>query len=94
MNKYEAVLIFVPNMEEEKRNTLLDKFKGIIESDGTITNIDEWGNRKLAYEINDYTDGYYVILNFEAKSEVIDEINRIAKISDDVMRHMIIKEDK
>ncbi|MCR2044379.1 30S ribosomal protein S6 [Anaerosalibacter massiliensis] len=94
MNKYEAVLIFVPNMEEEKRNTLLDKFKGIIESDGTITNIDEWGNRKLAYEINDYTDGYYVILNFEAKPEVIDEINRVAKISDDVMRHMVIKEDK
>lgn len=94
MRKYEAMLIFVPNIEEEKRNSLLDRFKEIIESDGTITDIDEWGNRKLAYEINDYTDGYYVVLNFESTAEIVDELDRIIKITDSVMRYMIIKEDE
>lgn len=94
MKKYEAMFIFVPELEEEKRNTLLDRFKGIIESDGTISNIDEWGNRKLAYEINDYTDGYYIVVNFESNPETVNEVNRIAKISDDILRHMIIREDE
>ncbi|SHH80023.1 30S ribosomal protein S6 [Sporanaerobacter acetigenes] len=94
MRKYEAVFIFVPELEEEKRNALLDRLKGIIEADGTITNVDEWGSRKLAYEINDYTEGYYVILNFESTPEAVKEMDRISKISDSIMRHMIIREDE
>ncbi|MBE6083069.1 MAG: 30S ribosomal protein S6 [Tissierellaceae bacterium] len=94
MRKYEAVLIFVPDMEEEKRNQLLERFKGIIEGEGSILKVDEWGIRKLAYEINDYTEGYYIIINFESTPEVVKEMDRIAKISDDIMRHMIIKEDE
>ncbi len=93
MRKYETVLIFIPDLEEEKRNTLFDRLKGIIEEDGTITNIDEWGNRKLAYEINDYTEGYYVIVNFEGSFETVKELDRVAKISDGIMRHMIVRED-
>jgi len=93
MRKYEAVFIFVPSLEEEKRNQLLDRLKGIIESNGAITNIDEWGTRKLAYEINDLTEGYYIILNFETTPETVDELDRIAKISDGIMRHMIVRED-
>lgn len=94
MRKYEAVFIFLPNLEEEKRTKLLDRFKGIIEENGSISNIDEWGNRKLAYLIDDIGEGYYVLINFEAKPEVIQELNRIAKISDSIMRNMIIKEDE
>lgn len=94
MKKYEAMFIFVPELEEEKRNALLDRFKGIIESDGTISKIDEWGNRKFAYEINDYTEGYYVVVNFESNPDAVDEINRISKISDSILRHMIIREDE
>ncbi|MGO1469068.1 MAG: 30S ribosomal protein S6 [Tissierella sp.] len=94
MRKYEAVYIFLPSLEEEKRNNLLDRFKGIIEEEGSISNIDEWGNRKLAYLIDDIGEGYYVLINFEAKPEVIQELNRIAKISDSIMRHMIIKQDE
>jgi len=94
MKKYETMIIFVPDIEEGKRNVLLDRFKGIIESDGSITTVDEWGSRKLAYEINDYTDGYYVVINFESTPERVDEINRVAKISDDIMRYMIVKEDE
>ena len=94
MRKYEAVFIFLPNLEEEKRTKLLDRFKGIIEENGSISNIDEWGNRKLAYLIDDIGEGYYVLINFEAKPEVIQELNRISKISDSIMRHMIIREDE
>lgn len=93
MRKYEGVFIFLPNLEEEKRNNDLDRLKGIIEADGAITNVDEWGLRKLAYEINDISEGYYVLLNFESTPETKDELDRIVKISDNVMRHMIVKED-
>lgn len=94
MRKYEAVFIFVPSLEEEKRNQLLERLKGIMEENGTITNVDEWGMRKLAYEINDLTEGYYVIVNFESNPETVGELDRVCKISDSIMRHMIVKEDE
>ena len=94
MRKYEAVYIFLPTAEEEKRVKLLERFKGIVEANGSITSVDEWGNRKLAYLIDDIGEGYYVLINFEAKPEVIEELNRVAKISDIIMRHMIIREDE
>ncbi len=93
MNKYEAVFIFAPDVMEENRNELFNRFKGIIEADGSISNIDEWGMRKLAYEINDYTEGYYAIVNFESNSSVVDEINRIAKITDQVIRHLVVRDE-
>ena len=88
------MFIFVPTLEEESRNQLLERLKGVIEGNGSITNIDEWGTRKLAYEINDHKEGYYVVINFESNSEVVDELDRVCKISDGVMRHMIIREDE
>ncbi len=94
MRKYEGVFIFKSNMEDENRNQLFDRLKGIIEGNGTITNIDEWGTRKLAYEINDLTEGYYIILNFETTPETVQELDRICKISDSIMRHMVIREDE
>ena len=93
MRKYEVVFIFSPTQEEEKRVQLLDRFKKIIEADGTILNVDEWGIRKLAYLIDDIAEGYYVLINFEATPQVIAEMDRVARISDSIMRHMIIRED-
>lgn len=94
MRKYEAVLIFYPNLEEEKRVQLVDRFKGIIEADGSISNVDEWGIRKLAYLIDDLGEGYYVLVNFAGTPEVVKELDRVARISDGIMRHMIIREDE
>ena len=94
MRKYEGVFIFMPNMEDENRNQLFDRLKSIIEGNGTITDVDEWGTRKLAYEINDLTEGYYIILNFETTPEIVEELDRICKISDDIMRHMVIRVEK
>lgn len=91
MNKYELVYILKPNVEEEKRTQLMEKFRGIIEAEGTIENVDEWGNRKLAYEINKITEGYYTLVNFSSTSELPKELDRNLKITDEVIRHMIIK---
>ncbi|MCF6464725.1 30S ribosomal protein S6 [Clostridium sp. Cult2] len=94
MRKYEAVFIFVPSLEDEARNQLFDRLKGIVESNGTISNVDEWGVRKLAYEINDISEGYYIVVNFESTPETVKELDRVCKISDSIMRHMIIREDE
>ncbi|WP_425448726.1 30S ribosomal protein S6 [Dethiothermospora halolimnae] len=94
MRKYEAMFIFTPELEEEKRNSVFDKMKGIIESNGSIEDIDEWGMRKLAYEINDYKEGYYIVVNFESEKEVIDEMERVSRITDEIIRHMVIKDEQ
>lgn len=94
MRKYEGILIFLPTLEEEKRVQLFNRFKGIIEADGSITNVDEWGIRKLAYLIDDIGEGYYILVNFEATPEVVKEMDRVARISDGIMRHMIIREEE
>lgn len=91
MNKYELVYILRPNIEEEKRNQLLDKFKGIIETDGKVENVDEWGSRRLAYEIDKLNEGYYVLINFDSGRDVPKELGRNLKISDEVIRHMIVR---
>ncbi|AFS79846.1 30S ribosomal protein S6 [Gottschalkia acidurici 9a] len=94
MRKYEAVFIFAPSVDEERRNGLIERFKGIIETNGSLLSIDEWGSRKLAYEIDDLTEGYYILLNIEAGSDVIDEIDRVTRITDGIIRHMIVREDE
>ncbi len=90
MRKYETMFILKSNLEEEKRNELINKFKSIIETDGQITSVDEWGNRKLAYEIDKLNDGYYVLINFMAGTDLPKELDRNFKISDDVIRHLIV----
>lgn len=94
MRKYEAMIIFLPSLEEEKRVKLLERLKGVIEEKGTISNVDEWGVRKLAYLIDDIGEGYYVLVNFESTPDVVDELDRISKISDGIMRHMIIRNEQ
>ena len=91
MNKYELVYILKPSAGEEKRAQLLEKLRDIIEVEGTIENVDEWGNRKLAYEIDKINEGYYVLVNFKSGTEIINELNRNLRIADEVMRHLIVK---
>ena len=93
MRKYEVVFIFVPHLEEEARNQLFDRLKAIIGEDN-ILDVDEWGMRKLAYEINDLNEGYYIIVKFKSTPETIEELDRICKISDNIMRHMIVRVDE
>lgn len=94
INKYETVFIVNPDLEEEKTQAVVDKFKSLIESAGTIDAIDVWGKRKLAYEINDKTEGYYVLINFSAKPDFPAELDRVYNITEDIMRSLIIKKEE
>ena len=90
-NKYEAVLVLSVVAGEESVTALKDKFTALISENGTIENVDEWGKRRLAYPINDETDGHYVIINFESGADFPAEFERIAKITDGVLRLMIVR---
>ena len=95
MRKYEAALILLSNLEEDVRNAEIEKIKGIItDRQGTVDKVNEWGQRRLAYEIDKKREGYYVFINFTAGSDAVDEIDRICKISDNVIRHMITVEEE
>lgn len=93
MRNYEGVFIFKPNLEDEVRNQAFDKIKAAIEANGNITGVNEWGNRKLAYEINYIKEGYYIIVNFEAAADVVAEVERRSRISDAIIRYMVVKKD-
>ncbi|MDK2918838.1 MAG: small subunit ribosomal protein [Candidatus Petromonas sp.] len=90
MRKYETLFILKPELEEEQRNELIEKFKSIIESDGEVENVKEWGIKKLAYEIKKYKEGYYVLINFKAGAELPKELERNFRISDDVIRYLVV----
>ena len=88
--KYEILYIIDPAQGEEGIAALVEKFKGIVENHGTLTSVDEWGKRHLAYPINDLTEGYYVLMTFNAKPEFPRELDRILRITDGVLRSIIV----
>lgn len=90
-NKYEAAMVFSVANGEEATQNLKEKFNDLIAKNGTIENVDDWGKRRLAYLINDEAEGYYVFFNFESEANFPAELERIAKITDGVLRIMIIK---
>ncbi len=94
MNKYESIVVFRPDMEDATREELLERFKGVIERYGTITSVEDWGIKKLAYDIQKISDGYYYLLNFEASHDLPVELERNYKISDQVLRYNVIRKDK
>lgn len=94
MRKYEAIFILRPSIEEDKRVEEIEKYKSIIAADGEIEKVEEWGNRKLAYEIEKIRDGYYVLVNFKANPTLPKELERNFKISDDVIRYIIVNLDE
>ncbi|MFC4387795.1 30S ribosomal protein S6 [Gracilibacillus marinus] len=94
MNKYEIMYIVRPDIEEEAQKALIERFNGILTDNGAeIEKVQEVGKKRLAYEINDYRDGYYVVINFKGDEAAINEFNRQAKFSDDVIRYIAIRED-
>ena len=91
MSKYETIMVFSLAKGEEAAKELMEKFKALLESNGTLESVDEWGKRRLAYLINDEADGYYVLYNYETKPEFPAELERIAKITDGVLRTLVVK---
>ena len=91
---YEAVYVLNPALDEEQVAALVAKFKAVVEANGTVSEVDEWGKRRLAYPIDDLMEGYYVLMTFTAAAAVPAELDRIFRISEDVMRSMIICKDE
>jgi small subunit ribosomal protein S6 len=95
MRKYEAMYIIRPNIDEESKKAVVDRFNQILTDNGAeISESKDWGKRRLAYEIEDFRDGYYQIVNFVSEPAAVAEFDRLAKISEDIIRHLVIKEEK
>jgi len=94
MKNYELLLMFNIN-QEESTNTTVDKYKNLITSKGgSIDRYEDWGAMKLAYNINKINKARYILLNFEASTEVIDELSNLIKFNDNIIRHMFLAQDK
>ncbi len=94
MNNYELVYVLRPAIEDEAKEAVLDKVKTIIEESGEVAKVDVWGVKRLAYEIQKLREGYYVLVEFKATTDVPKELDRNLKINDNVIRHMVINIDE
>lgn len=92
--KYETIFIADLSNGEEKVKELIEKIKTLIEKNATVTNVDEWGKRRLAYAINDMTEGYYTLIEFEGNPSFPAELDRVYKITEGVMRSIIVCKDE
>lgn len=94
MSKYELALVVNAKIEDDARTEVIDKIKAMIEGyDATITNVDEWGKKKLAYEIQKMHEGFYYFIQFEADAECPAEVERHVRIMDNVLRYLVVRKD-
>ncbi|MCM1194924.1 MAG: 30S ribosomal protein S6 [Corallococcus sp.] len=92
MNSYELLYIINNDVADELKSAVIDKLNAVVtDNGGTIDGVDKWGTRKLAYPINYKTEGYYVLVNFTAPATLPDELERVMRITDSVIRFMIVK---
>lgn len=94
LNSYETIFIVDATLEEEAVAQVKEKFTSLIAANGTVNNIDEWGKRRLAYEINDKTEGYYYLVDFTADGEFPKELDRQFRINENILRTIIIRKDE
>jgi small subunit ribosomal protein S6 len=92
MRKYELMYIIRPDIEQEAVDAAIEKFQGIINNGGEITKHEVMGKRRLAYEINKFREGVYTLVNFDATSEVVTELERVMGISDEIIRYLIVND--
>ncbi len=94
MAKYETMLVTSSALDEEATAALVGKFKSLIEANGTIDSVDDWGKKRLAYPINDEEDGVYTVINFTSEPAFPAELDRVYKITDGVLRSLIVAKDE
>lgn len=95
MRKYEIMYIIRPNIEDEAKQAVVERFDSILTTNGAeIIESKDWGKRRLAYEIEDFRDGFYRLIQANANPEAVQEFDRLAKISDDIIRHIVIKDEQ
>ena len=93
MNKYESIFIVNSNLGEDMIKDTIDKIKALVENNAALDGIDEWGNRRLAYEVKKQKEGFYVLINFTADPEFPKELERIYRITDEIIKYLIIKKE-
>ncbi len=93
MTNYEVMIVIDNALTDEEREATLERIRGIIAAEGEVGETDVWGVRKLAYPINKKTEGYYVVIPFSAGPDFPKELDRRLRISDSVIRHMIVNKD-
>ncbi|MDO5800842.1 MAG: 30S ribosomal protein S6 [Coriobacteriia bacterium] len=94
MKAYELLFFVAPTISDEDRIAVMKRIETTIaEGEGKVDNVDEWGKRKLAYEVNGLTDGDYTLVNFHADPQNVAELDRVLRINDAVVRHMIVKRE-
>lgn len=94
MRNYEAMLLLDPVMESETSEKTINRFTDLIKKhEGKVAKVDEWGKRRLSYPIRGHSDGTYVVIDFEGETKTINELDRILRITDDVMRYIIVRLD-
>ncbi|MGM7723404.1 30S ribosomal protein S6 [uncultured Metabacillus sp.] len=94
MKKYEVMYIIRPNIEDEAKKALVERFNNVLSENGAeVAEAKEWGKRRLAYEINDFRDGYYMLLQVNSEAAAVQEFDRLAKINEDIIRHIVVKKE-
>lgn len=94
MSKYELTVVVSAKIEDDERAAVIDKCKALVERfGGTITNVDEWGKKKLAYEIQKMHEGFYYFIQFEADAQCPAEVERHVRIMDNVLRYLVVRKD-
>ena len=94
MNKYELAVVLSAKLEEEERAAAIEKVQGYITRyNGTITEVEEWGKKKLAYEIQKMHEGFYYFIQFEADAQCPAEVERHVRIMDNVLRYLVVRKD-
>jgi small subunit ribosomal protein S6 len=94
MNKYETMYIINSELDEESIHAIIERFKGMIESNGQLEAIEEWGNRRLSYPVKDKNDGYYVLVYYDAPPEFPRELERVFKITDGILKFLTVRRDE
>lgn len=92
-NNYETIMIINSNLEEATINATIEKISALINANGKVESTEEWGKKKLAYPIKKQAEGYYVLVNFTSNPEFIDELDRVYNITDEVIKHIVVKKD-
>ncbi|MGI6065268.1 MAG: 30S ribosomal protein S6 [Bacillota bacterium] len=95
MRAYEAMYIIRPDLDEEKIQATIEKYSSLIQNNGgELVKVDPWGKRRLAYEVKKFREGYYVLVYFKGTQETPAELERNFKISDDVIRYIVVREEE
>jgi small subunit ribosomal protein S6 len=92
--KYEFFIIISTKLNDQETENIIEKFSKLIESVGSLENIEKWGKRKLAYQINHETDGFYVLFNFSSEASLPAELCRTCNITDGILRNLVVKKAK